>query len=73
MQAMIDSAKYRANIAKAPSIAKKVKKAPVIIKGKRATVTGINRQIQEAEVRLKSSGKMEDAVKLKKLKRQLTN
>jgi len=73
MQAMIDSAKYRANIAKAPAIAKKVKKAPVIVRGKRATANNVSRQIQAAEAKLKSTGRMEDALALKKLKRQSTN
>jgi len=73
MQAMINSAKYTANKAKAPAIAKMVKKAPVIVKGKRATATNMAVQIQKAEARLKSTGKMEDAMALKKLKRQQNN
>ena len=73
MQAMINSAKYTAKMAKAPAIAKMVKKAPVIVRGRRATATNITVQIQKAEAKLKTTGRIEDAMALKKLKRQLNN
>lgn len=71
MQALINSDKFTANIAKAPALTKKVKKAPVVVKGKRASVTNIQSQINEAQAKFKQSGKVEDAMTLRKLKRQL--
>ena len=71
MQALINSDKFTANIAKAPALTKKVKKAPKVVKGKRASVTSIQKQVSEAHAKFKQSGKIEDAMALKKLKRQL--
>ena len=73
MQALINSDKFTANIAKTPALTKKVKQAPKVVKGKRASVTSIDRQVKEAEATLKRTGKVEDAVVLRKLKRQLSN
>ena len=69
--AYLDAARFHDAKTKKPSNAKKIRKAPLVVKGKQANVTNIDRQLKEAEARLKSTGKMEDAMALRKLKRQL--
>lgn len=69
--ALIDAANFHARKSKAPAATKQVRKAPVIVKGKRATATNLNKQIQDAQAKLKQTGNMRDALALKKLKRQL--
>lgn len=71
MQALINSAKLGSLKSKADSTLKKVKKAPVVVRGKKASVTSVERQIQEAQERAKESGSMKDAQALMKLQRQL--
>lgn len=70
MQAMIDAEKLKAKVSKAPALSKKVRTAPTIIKGKQRQVSNLDKQIQDAQSRLKKSGRVEDAVALRQLKRQ---
>lgn len=70
MLTILDAAKYHELKSKAPATTKKVKRAPVVVKGKKASTTTIGRQIQEAQARAKSSGSLKDAQALMKLKRQ---
>lgn len=72
MQAMINAEKLKAKVAKAPALSKKVRTAPTIIKGKQRQVSNLDKQIQDASARLKKTGRTEDAVALRKLKRQRT-
>lgn len=72
MLAFLDAAKFYELKSKAPANAKKVKKAPIVVKGKKPSVASIDRQIKDAQSRLKMSGKIEDAIALTKLKRQQT-
>ena len=71
MLTVLDAARFHQLKTKAPATAKKVKKAPLVVKGKKASVSSIEKQIMDAQSRLKKSGNMEDAMALKKLKRQL--
>ena len=70
MTALLDAARYRELKSKAPATTKKVKKAPTVVRGKKASVTGIQTQINEARAKLKKTGKVEDAMTLRKLERQ---
>jgi len=71
MQALINSGKLSTLKTKAKTTLKKVKKAPVVIRGQKANVTSIERQVQEAQAKAKKSGSIQDAAAVMKLKRQL--
>lgn len=68
---LLDAAKYRENSKKNLAIEKKVRKAPVTTKPRAAAKANIVTEIEQAQARLKQTGKPEDAVKLRQLKRQL--
>lgn len=68
---MLDAARYKAMSAKNSSIEKRVRKAPVTTKPKQAVKPALHDKIKQAEARLKKTGKSEDAVALRRLKRQL--
>ena len=70
MQVMIDAARYRELKSNASSITKKVKKAPVVVKGRKPSATNLEHQIKEAKAQLKRTGKIEDAALVQKLTRQ---
>lgn len=72
MQAMIDAAKFDSKVSKAPAVERKVRKAPTIVKGKQRQVSSLEKQFQDAQAKLKKTGHIEDALAVKKLKRQLT-
>ena len=71
MVVVLEAAKYQALKSKSVITEKKVKKSPVVVKGRKASVTSIDRQISDAEAKLKKTGKIDDARALQKLKRQL--
>jgi len=72
MQAMIEAQRMKSSVSKAPELLKKVRQAPTIVKGKKRVEAGIEKQIQDATARLKKTGRVDDALALKKLKRQRT-
>jgi hypothetical protein len=69
--AFLDAAKYKEVSKKGAAITKKVRKAPVTTKPKQAAQNSLQREIKEAEARLKQTGRSEDAIKLRQLKRKL--
>jgi len=71
MMAIMDAAKFHQLQSKASATTKKVKQAPKVVKGRTASVTSIQRQVNEAKAKLKKTGKVEDAMTLRKLQRQL--
>lgn len=73
MQMAIDAAKYKAAKVKDAAVVKKVRKAPVVTKPKQGATKGIQDQIKAAEAKLKRTGRIEDAMALKKLKAKLNN
>lgn len=72
-KALLDAAKYNDSKVKADVMAKKVRKAPPITKPKQQATTTLQTEIKAAEATLKRTGKVDDAVKLAQLKRQLNN
>jgi len=70
MLTLLDAAKFHARKSTEAAITKKVKKAPVVIKGKKATATNLAKQIGDAQAKFKRTGKIEDAQVVMKLKRQ---
>lgn len=72
-QTLLDAARYKQMSKKNAAVEKKVRKAPVSTKPKAAAKPALQEQIKKAEARLKQTGKTEDAVALRKLKRQLQN
>jgi hypothetical protein len=70
-QTLVNAAKYEAIKNSNAAIEKKVRKAPVSTKPKAATKSHITTDIAALEKRVKQSGKVDDLVKLRKLKRQL--
>lgn len=70
-QTLLDAANYREMNGKSAIIEKKVRKAPVSTRPRAANQTNIQTKIKQATAQLKKSGKAEDAVKLRQLKRQL--
>lgn len=71
-QTLLDAAKYREMSKNNSAIEKKVRKAPVTTKPRAATKANLETKIEQAQKRLKQTGKAEDAVKLRLLKRQQT-
>ena len=71
MIVILEAAKYQELKSKSAANTKRVKAAPAVVRGKRASVTSIQRQVIEAQEKLKKTGKTTDAVALMKLKRQL--
>ena len=69
----LDAARYRKLSKKNASIEKRVRKAPVITKPKMASQTSLQEQIKKAEATLKKTGRTEDAIALRKLKRKLNS
>lgn len=70
-QTLLDAAKYRDMSQKNAIIEKKVRKAPVTTKPRAANQTNIQTKIKKAQAQLKKTGRDEDAVALRRLKRQL--
>ena len=68
---LLDAARGQAKSGKNAAIEKQVRKAPVSTKPKAVITTGLADKIKKAEAQLKKSGKTEDAVKLRQLKRQV--
>jgi hypothetical protein len=68
---LLDAAKFNESKTKNAAITKKVRKAPVSTKPKAAAKTGLMSEIEQAQKRFKQTGKPEDAVKLRRLQRQL--
>jgi hypothetical protein len=71
-QTLINAAKYEAMTNSNAAIEKKVRKAPVSTKPKAATKSHITTDIEALEKKVRRTGKEEDFVKLRQLKRQLT-
>ena len=72
-QTLINAAKYEALSKKNVALEKKVRKAPVSTKPKAATKSHITTDIAALEKKVRASGREEDFVKLRQLKRQLNN
>jgi hypothetical protein len=70
-QTLLEAAKYRKLSTKNAAIEKKVRKAPVTTKPRKAAQSTVHDQIKKAQDKLKLTGKAEDAVKLRQLRRQL--
>ncbi len=70
---LLDAAKYNASKSKTDVMTKKVRKAPPITKPKQQATSTIQTQIDRAKATFLKSGKVDDAVKLAALKRQLNN
>ena len=73
MQMAIDAAKYSGNKTKDAVIAKKVRKAPVITKPQQKAQVAIHDKIKKAEAKFKRTGSIDDAMAMRKLKKQLNN
>jgi hypothetical protein len=72
-ETMLDAAKYRALKNKTAVIEKKVRKAPVSTRPKQAAKPNITDEIKKQEALVRKTGRPEDFVKLRKLKRQLNS
>lgn len=70
---ILDAARYRDASNKSAVIEKKVRKAPVTTKPKAAVKTGLTDEIKKLDKLVRTKGRPEDFVKLRKLKRQLNN
>lgn len=70
-ETLLKAAKFDLLQKKNSSIEKRVRKAPVTTKPKKASQTSLQEQIKKAEANLKRTGRAEDAVKLRQLKRKL--
>lgn len=70
-QTILKAAKFDEMSKKSAVIEKKVRKAPVATKPKAAAQSSLQAEIKKAEDRLAKSGSVQDAVALRKLKRQL--
>jgi len=70
---LLDAAKYNEGKSKADVMTKKVRKAPPITKPRQQAKTTLQTEIDVAQAKFKQSGKVDDAVKLARLKRQLNN
>lgn len=70
-QTLLEAAKYRSLSTKNAAIEKKVRKAPVTTKPRAAVTTDLQDKIKKAEARLKATGKTDDAVHLRQLRRKL--
>ena len=69
-QTLLKAAKYDALGKKNAAIEKKVRRAPVSTKPKQVQQTSLQGQIKKAEAQLKQSGKADDAIKLRQLRRK---
>ena len=69
-QTLIKAAKFDALGKKNAAIEKKVRRAPVSTKPKQVQQTSLQGQIKKAEAQLKQSGKADDAIKLRQLRRK---
>jgi hypothetical protein len=70
---MLDAAKYQSIKKSNAAIEKKVRLAPVSTKPKAAAQSNITTEIAALEAKVRKSGREEDFVKLRQLKRQLKN
>jgi hypothetical protein len=70
-QLLLDAARASTKSDTNAALVKKVRKAPVSTRPKAVISTGLVEKIKKAEARLKQTGKTEDAVKLRQLKRQV--
>lgn len=70
-QTLLDAAKYREMSRKNSAIEKKVRKAPVTTKPRATVKASLHTKIEKAQAQLKKTGRAEDAVVLRQLKRQL--
>jgi len=68
---MLDAAKYQSISKSNAAIEKKVRKAPVSTKPKARTQSNLTTDIAALEAKVRNSGREEDFVKLRQLKRQL--
>lgn len=73
IQIMLDAAKFADTNKKNAAITKQVRKAPITTKPKPMVKQGLQSEIEKAQARFKQSGKVEDAVALRKLKNKLNN
>jgi len=64
--ARFDATQTRSDVAK-----KKVRKAPIVTKPKKSAKTSLQVELEEAQARLKKTGSDADALRVRKLKRQL--
>lgn len=71
MVVILEAAKYHELKSKAAITTKKVKQAPTVVRGKKASVTNIQKQVNDARAKLKQTGKLADAMTLQKLEKQL--
>ena len=71
MQAILDAARFRELGKKNAVIEKKVRKAPVATRPKAASQPALQTKLKKAEAKLKQTGAMDDAIEVKRLKRQL--
>ena len=69
-QTLLKAAKFDALGKKNAAIEKKVRRAPVSTKPKQVQQTSLQGQIKKAEAQLKQSGKADDAIKLRQLRRK---
>lgn len=73
MQIMLDAARFTNKTNKSAATTKRVRKAPVMTKPKQQAVKGLHSEIEKAQAVFKRTGRVEDAVKLRKLKAKLNN
>ena len=73
IQIMLDAARFAENNTKAAVLTKQVRKAPVTTRPRQVVKQGLQSDIDKAAKRFKQSGKIEDAVALRKLKAKLNN
>jgi hypothetical protein len=73
MQMAIDAARYSGSKNKEAAVTKKVRKAPVVTKPQQRANVAIHDKIKKAEAKFKRSGSIDDAMALKRLKKQLNN
>jgi hypothetical protein len=71
MQVILDAAKFRKMSKSNASVEKKVRKAPVTTKPRAAIKSSVVTQLEKAQARLKQTGSADDAVNVRRLKRQL--
>ena len=69
-QTLIKAAKFDALGVKNAAIEKKVRLAPVSTKPKQVQQTSLHGEIKKAEARLKQTGRSDDAIKLRQLRRK---
>lgn len=70
-ETVLRAARFDAKQDKVNTAKKKVRKAPVVTKPKKSAKTSLQMELEEAQARLRKTGSDADALKVRKLKRQL--